>query len=424
MIAGAPLLIATGLAAAVAPAGADYRLESSDWNGLSTVAAAAAAAGCPIEARDRVEWDRLSGTDVLWFVYPRTSVDGDRLALFLDAGGRALIADDFGAADAALARLDIARRPGPVEAGHYFHDQPWLPEAVAWAETPLGRATPVLVTNHPVAFVTSAPPTWRFGAGAAAVVEGRLGRGSFVALADPSVLINNMQEIAEDRRFAEALVALHCRPRRDRILLVTGEFTESGQPMATLRGAPDARRPTPAHPGDQINTAFEDLDDLLATVGDAPPRGALLGGFGVGAALLALVLLLRAMPPRRGAYDGTWTRAARDRPRAIDRAAGPWRHFLPASVLRDEARLRVAEALGEPASVLAPDEVAAAVERRYGSDAAASARLLWFELKRIPERADPMSRRNAWVSRRQLERLHRLAVELFAALDAPKGGTR
>src|SRR5262249_2887647 len=98
MLAGAPSLAAT-----------DYRLDSGDWNGLSRLADEARANGCELTTSDALDWSALDGHDVLWFVYPRTAVDGARLRRYLEAGGRALLADDFGAADGALAALEIHR---------------------------------------------------------------------------------------------------------------------------------------------------------------------------------------------------------------------------------------------------------------------------------------------------------------------------
>src|SRR6185369_6357451 len=86
-----------------------------------------------------------------------------------------------------------------------------------------------LVGNYPASFSTAIPATFSFSPGAALVVEGKIGRGYFVALADPSVLINNMLEIDEQRAFAAALVRRVCNPG-DRVLIFTQTFRSRGEP--------------------------------------------------------------------------------------------------------------------------------------------------------------------------------------------------
>src|SRR5207249_4750634 len=119
---------------------------------------------------------------------------------------------------------------GPVPGAATFRGNAQLQVATARGAGLLAAATPTLVTNHPAYFVTSLAPALEFAPGAAAVVEGRVGEGRFVAISDPSVLINNMLELTEDRRFAGGLVAATCRRGQDRIVLLSGEFAESGAP--------------------------------------------------------------------------------------------------------------------------------------------------------------------------------------------------
>lgn len=409
------------LAVLGAVVGGDYAPASSDWNGLRTVAETAQRAGCPIEAREELDWAALDGTTVLWLVYPRVAVDPDRLARFLEAGGRALIGDDFGAADAALARLELTRRASSPGALRHFQDNPALPEADASADTPLGHAATAIVTNHPAWFATRWPATYRFLPGAAAVVEGRLGHGSFVALADPSVLINNMQEIPEDRLFAEALIAAQCRPHVDRIVLVSGRFAERGEPQAALPEAPPSPRPPAGAGPGGVNAALADVNGALAR--NDPPGPGPLAVSALGAVVLALLALGRSLPQGLPRYDGSWTRA-RSRPAGDP---SPWRHALPASALRDEVVLRAAEALGEPASVLDADEIFARLDRRFGERAAVLGRTLWRELELpMPSRArEQRSSRShtalgKLASRPRLEKLHAQARELFDLIGGHK----
>src|SRR5262249_29763509 len=108
-----------------------------------------------------------------------------------------------------------------------------LPIAQPSLGTDLGRAAPELVANHPSNFQTALPATYSFSPGHALVVEGQIGRGYFVALADPSVLINNMLEIDSNRAFARALIRRTCRAGQDRILMFTQRFENRGEPAPT-----------------------------------------------------------------------------------------------------------------------------------------------------------------------------------------------
>src|SRR5579883_1976714 len=76
--------------------GRDYQVGHQGWNGLSELAALAGGLGCPVEARGALEWDALGGRDVLFFVYPETAPAPEALLGFLAAGGRMVLADDFG----------------------------------------------------------------------------------------------------------------------------------------------------------------------------------------------------------------------------------------------------------------------------------------------------------------------------------------
>ena len=67
-------------------AGGDYKLDSREWNGLGRLADEAVAAGCTMTATDSLDWSALEARDVVWFVYPRTAVDGGLLRRWLEIG--------------------------------------------------------------------------------------------------------------------------------------------------------------------------------------------------------------------------------------------------------------------------------------------------------------------------------------------------
>ena len=383
-------LVALAIATRALAGGGDYRLDSGDWNGLGRLADEAVAAGCSIAATDTLDWSALEAGDVVWFVYPRTAVDGGMLRRWLEAGGRAVIADDFGASDAALAALEIRRLRGELTDVDRYDGNAALPIARQTLSTELSVGIPDLVANHPAFFSAATPATYAFSPGAALVVEGRLGKGYFVAVADPSVLINNMLDIDENLAFARALVRRTCKPG-ERIHLVTQSFVARGEPSPELGGAAGGESRF-----DALNRIVERIDDAIHAAAD----GRTLGVLATLMATLALILFARSWPAR-GQVDGHWTRAA-----SVDSGWRAWRRDTTVAYLRDEVALRLSEALGAPMVDWTPADVGRRLRRTHGQRVAAHAERLWTRLRRP----------SPWMGARTLAALQRATRELFDLL--------
>lgn len=385
----AALLVVVAATRALA-AGGDYRLDSREWNGLGRVGDEAVAAGCTMTASDALDWSTLDARDVVWFVYPRTAVDGGMLRRYLEAGGRAVLADDFGASDAALAALEIRRLRGELTNVDRYDGNSALPIARQTLSTELSVGIADLVANHPAFFSAATPATYSFSPGAALVVEGRLGKGYFVAIADPSVLINNMLDIDENLKFAQALVRRTCKPG-DRIHLITQSFVARGEPPGEL---------TPATASD---TSFSRFNGMLEAIDDATHAavdGRTLGILATLLATVALILFARSWPAR-GRIDGEWTRAA-----TVESGWRAWSAEATVGHLRDEVALRLSDAVGAAIADWTPAELERRLARTHGPRAAGRAAGLWAQLKRPP----------VWIGRRQLARLHDAAAALFDLL--------
>ena len=408
------------LALATAPAlasGGDYRLDSHEWNGLSRLADEARLAGCTIEPTESLDWSTLGPRDSVWLVYPRTAVDGGKLRRYLEAGGRAVLADDYGASDAALAALEIRRLRSDLDGAERYQDNPALPIAKQTLGTELSAGTSSLVANHAAFFSAATPATYSFVPGAALVVEGRLGHGYFVAIADPSIFINNMLEIDEDLGFARALIKRTCKPG-ERIVLVTQSFVERGEPAGDL--------------GDDSDSAWLRFNRMLQLIDDsihnAAADGRILGLVGTLLAVIALLVVSRAWPERQ-LIDGGWTRAPAPPDvgwqSLVDRYAQPtvpWGWALPAAALRDEAVTRLSTAIGSPIGDWTPADLGRRVTLKAGKLAGQRATELWKAFGKLGWRgAKPHTQ--PWVSRRQLERLHQLATALFDALTREGQGS-
>src|SRR5262249_33766708 len=79
---------------------ADYRLDNEGWNGTSELAVLARAAGLVPEMRANLDWSALGEADGVMILYPKRPLDARRLRAFVAGGGRVLVADDFGSAEA------------------------------------------------------------------------------------------------------------------------------------------------------------------------------------------------------------------------------------------------------------------------------------------------------------------------------------
>jgi uncharacterized protein DUF4350 len=383
--------------------GADYALDNKDWNGLSDLVSIAEGRGLTVEVRAALRWSDIGPSDVLFLLYPTARVEPVHLAAFLRNGGRALIADDFGRADEALARLGILRKEMRPHPGVRLHEgNSNLPIATPVDDHPLARGVPQLNTNHPAAFQVSPGPdvifSYQSGGGRdeAVVVAGALGMGKFVALSDPSVLINDMLAFDGNLAFAVNLLDFLGDTRPGRVLVITGEATLAGEPPEVSpesRGARVGANDLLA----ELGRGLEELNDYLAP--EAVLRlFAVLGGVAV---LVVGVILL---PRRRESDPDTgFARVAAEPPagerllRDLDRDDGDALSYgYPAAVLRDNVE----------------DELAA---RAAAGGGPAVARAL-DAVRRLPTRATVLGP-GAYVPRRDFVEAHSAVVVARRSTD-------
>jgi hypothetical protein len=414
-------LAATGRAGAAA----DYALDSGDWNGLGTFATIARAAGCVVERGTTLDWSTARASDVLFFVYPRSPIDPARLKRWLAAGGTAVIADDFGAAGPALQALSIERRAlADGEAPETWDEHPALPIARPGLKTALGRAVPGVVANHPAALVTALPATYRFSDDAALLVEGHVGRGHFVALADPSVLINQMLELDDNRELVRVLAGELCAAGDRRIVVYSHGFTSRGEPPSELP------RIDASSVVGQVTRGLERINDATAqTLADRAGRPALV--------VLALGLLAWALftsfPSRNELSDDFVRGSARGGAFPL----GPWVVIGPGgadySALVAELRVmilgRLERLLGRRLAPerIGPRALGQLVAARWGPAAAREATELWRLLASVRWRVvaardareldDGEVTPDERISLVRLLAIHRRARALFGALD-------
>lgn len=422
--------------------GRDFHLGHSGWNGLSRLGGLSRDLACGVEVRRTLDWSQLDGQDILFFLHPETELDAEAALAYVSAGGRLIVADDFGKAGSVLSRLGIVRGSGPAPSGtKLYRGNRELPLATPQRGTALGRAASEIAANHAAYFSSALPPTYAFAPGAGLVIEGTLGRGRFIAISDPSIFINNMLEVTGNRDFLARLVVELCRPQRDRLLLVYGPFAQLGFPPTVLTGAP--LEGGGANLVERWNRGAAGVNlHIQETLKQRKDGGIdVIGLCGLLFCFGALALLVRYLPmpvppqddsfaqPPRPPETGLFASVARYTIGA-GQAVG-WGYVYPATLLREEVLARLQPLLVELPSrnregaSLSADEVQTLVGKRVSPRAGELSGILLREIRKLDRgRQDTNHPSDARISARLLQRWYDLATELFTEIDKQQEAAR
>src|SRR5207248_602253 len=112
-------------------------------------------------------------------------------------------------------------------------NQPWAPIATPRSDHYLATEIDKVVTNHPTVLthVEGGTVVIGFADGGAVVVAGERGTGRFVAISDPSIFINRMQEFRGNIQLATNLIRWLSRDgHARRIVLLEGDVPMYGEP--------------------------------------------------------------------------------------------------------------------------------------------------------------------------------------------------
>jgi len=287
---GAPIVVLTLLVALGAPRrgaaqGRDYATSGDGWNSVSQLIRIAREHRVPVEIPDRLDVGTLDPSDSILILAPSEELPGSALTEFLQAGGRACLADDFGAGESLLGLFSIDRAAPSEAISMQLRGNPALLVARPRGNHRLTRDVAALVTNHPSVVVhRELAPIYEVGSGEAVVLAGAVGSGRLVVLSDPSVLIDNMMRLRGNRRFAENLVAYLTEGRAGRLIVVRPEV-----PVVGRYGEPGADRSL-----HDLRSSLEQLASL-----DVPPLALRIGSLALAA--IAFILALGALP-RRSPY--------------------------------------------------------------------------------------------------------------------------
>ena len=332
-----------------AAAQGDYSPESDDWNGLSSLVEQARELGIDLTTTNDLDYALIGRDTSLLIIYPTVPLDRQALVSNLRAGGRVLIADDFGSSAPLLERLGVRRDESQVEGGLHFRGDPDLPIAAPVTEDHvLTQGVRRLLTNHPATLVTDLPSVFVTGDPERTLVAvGAIGEGRLVIVGDPSTLINNMLEVDGNRQFARNLLTYLSGEDHRQLVLVTGHFGQRTGGSGVNGTVSQARR--------ELNIRLARLSETLSTLrqGEAPPRW-LLAVVTLGALVLLVVVILQ-LKPRPRLYSGRWLR-----PIAEERSAGfvgtleylkhpRATHLYPLMILKRVFEERLLDGLGLPA---------------------------------------------------------------------------
>jgi hypothetical protein len=423
MVAAAALTLFSGGAAAQD----DYSVTNSQWNGLSRFASLAAGEGLIVESVASIDWSELGPDDILIMLYPTGVVDGADVERFVGGGGKLIIGDDFGSADDILVRMRMFRSHGAgVRTERFYDGLTFAPVARPLAPNhPLAAGVGELTTNHPATLtdVKAGDVVFGFATTEAVVVSGRLNRGVYVAISDPSVLINRMLQFEGNLQFALNLLRFMRNPKTQRIVVMTGSFNLSGSPS-------DIENPAAATASAKLSR----LNDLLRELNDYFLTEKWVRVLAIFVALILGWIALTSLPLRSSIKtDGSWLRARPDAPSQRDFQSvvrdydddRPRESFVyPAAVLRDTVNSRLGAELGvsDPLFEVEPKQLLALLREKRGSRAATALAPILPTLLAVPMRAQAASR---WepnhLGKRDFERLYAGTTHLYRTLESNHG---
>jgi hypothetical protein len=247
-------LVAVGVFQTARASAAAFDVNDTSWEGTSELLAATRAelGASRVLVLGELDWSLLEPNDAILLLHPEHVLGADKLAAFLDRGGRAAILDDYGSGDRILAHFQIERVPAPARPLMTLRNKAEL--AIA---DPVREAGPLhaqalhmtvqdvdrLVTNHPTGLRNEKmTPVLRIRSAGSSepdvllALAGNFGtpaRGKLFAMGDPSALTNQMLRYPGNRAFATGLVRYLAQDpteagRGGRLLILSNRFSERG----------------------------------------------------------------------------------------------------------------------------------------------------------------------------------------------------
>lgn len=235
------LILAVCLTSGVAFA-RPFDVIGGDWEGCSDLVRLARddLGDGRVRAVDRIDLSTLRPIDSVVILHPERALDVGSYARFMKDGGRVLLLDDYGTGDALLEHFQLHRIPAPDNPAQRLFDNPSLAIAEPDGVHPVVTGVARVVTNHPTGIRHNALSsllvirTQSEGAPPVHIaVAGIVGKGRFLAIGDPSILMNRMLRYPGNRAFAHGLLAYAADQdtwgKRDGYLyILSGAFEQKG----------------------------------------------------------------------------------------------------------------------------------------------------------------------------------------------------
>lgn len=243
------------------------------------------------------------------------------------------------------------------------------------------------MTNHPAALthVQGATVVMGFDEGGV-VVAGERGTGRFVAISDPSIFINRMQQFHGDLQLTANLLRWLDRGKRARhVKILRGEIPMYGEPRPYID---DAR-------AGEVGRSVADLNFWLSERREWLLTPNAMRGLAAVLAIALLALAFFALPVRRGPkIDGAWLKfhrpIRRDEPSTLVMAHddGAGSNLVLACVLRDVVQAALSDAVGksEPLYTVPEAELVSLVVKSKGAQAGTALQRVYKRLRNLPSR--------------------------------------
>jgi len=187
--------------------------QGEDWEGLSQFVRLAGSEIGParVVVRNRLELEDLKPTDAIVLVHPERDIAAEELSVFMRAGGRVVLLDDYGTGDRLLAHFRIRRVPLPAHPAEMLRHNAALAIAEPASEHAAVRDVERVVTNHATGLSDTglAPLLVVHGHNEQDVllaVAGIVGNGRFLAVGDASIAMNAMLRFPGNHALARAIV--------------------------------------------------------------------------------------------------------------------------------------------------------------------------------------------------------------------------
>ena len=230
--------------------GEDFSPTSGDWNGLGRFVGILQKGGNKVLAPRHWDWRKARLQDPILVIAPqREGLSLRPLLLFLAAGGRVLLADDFGTSRPWMQYFGFAQQRSSYDSQRWqgrFIDLHTTKDNYEHRADLLLRQATTLLLNHPQwMYPIKQPLDYELllqsyphhstlpdrYIHASVLYRLQLGQGKLLLFGDPSVLINEMLSYGDNTRFAYNLSRYLQAPAQSRrVIVLAGDFSWSGEP--------------------------------------------------------------------------------------------------------------------------------------------------------------------------------------------------